>query len=72
MISIMDVYLTRKVVSTKAAVALVRYADVYPADRAFYDAGAKAKVITFIPFSFFTGTHFRFTRDLFILVFSDL
>lgn len=34
----------RKVVSTKAAVALVRYTDVYPADRAFYEAGAKAKV----------------------------
>ena len=33
-----------EVVSTKAAVALLRYADVYPADRAFYDAGAKAKV----------------------------
>lgn len=31
-------------VATKASISLLRYADLLPADRAFYEAGMKAKV----------------------------
>ena len=33
-----------EVVATKASVSLLRYADLIPADRAFYEAGINAKV----------------------------
>ena len=33
-----------EVVATKASVSLLRYADLIPADRAFYEAGTNAKV----------------------------
>lgn len=33
-----------EVVAAKASVSLLRYADLIPADKAFYDAGMKAKV----------------------------
>ena len=33
-----------EMVSTKAVVSLLRYTNVYPADKAFYQAGVQAKV----------------------------
>jgi len=33
-----------EIVAAKASISLLRYADLIPADRAFYDAGIKAKV----------------------------
>lgn len=33
-----------EVIAAKASVSLLRYADLFPADRAFYDAGIKSKV----------------------------
>ena len=33
-----------EIISVKASVSLLRYADLFPADRAFYDAGMKAMV----------------------------
>lgn len=33
-----------EVVATKASISLLRYADLIPADRAFYEAGTNAKV----------------------------
>ncbi len=37
-----------EVIAVKASVSLLRYADLFPADRAFYDAGMKAMVNSFI------------------------
>lgn len=37
-----------EVIATKASVSLLRYADLFPADRAFYEAGMKAKVYIFM------------------------
>lgn len=34
-----------EVIATKASVSLLRYADLFPADRAFYEAGMKAKAV---------------------------
>lgn len=33
-----------EIIGAKASVSLLRYADLFPSDRAFYDAGMKAKV----------------------------
>lgn len=33
-----------EVIAAKASVSLLRYADLLPADKAFYEAGTKAKV----------------------------
>lgn len=33
-----------EVIAAKASISLLRYADLIPADRAFYEAGMKAKV----------------------------
>lgn len=33
-----------EVLAAKSAISLLRWADIYPADKAFYDAGTKSKV----------------------------
>lgn len=52
-----------EIIAAKASVSLLRYADLFPADRAFYEAGYKAKVsgiIKFVRLHFFKCLLFQF------------
>ena len=53
-----------EVIATKAYVSLLRYADLIPADRAFYEAGMKAKAIGWDSMAFVHLNRFLDVADL--------